>query len=74
MRKVLLSLMAAAAIGVGFTATSVNAAPIAPSAIEPSVIDTSMTESVQWRRCWHRTYTSYRWCRYYGHRWRYSRW
>jgi hypothetical protein len=74
MRKVLLSLVAAVAMGAGFTMTNANAAPVSPSALQPSIIDTDLTENVQWRRCWHRWRTSYRVCRYYGgHGWRWSR-
>jgi hypothetical protein len=77
MRKVLLSLVAAVAIGAGFTMTSANAAPVSPSALQPSIIDTGLTEDVQWRRrrCWHRPYTSRVVCRYWrgGHGWRWSR-
>ena len=75
MRKVLLSLVAALAIGAGFTMTNANAAPVSPSALQPSIIDTSLTEDVQWRRCWHRWRTSGRVCRWYrgGHHWRWSR-
>jgi hypothetical protein len=76
MRKVLLSLVAAVAMGAGFTMTSANAAPVSPSALEPSIIDTRLTEDVQWRRCWHRWRTSYRVCRWGRpyHGWRRSRW
>ena len=73
MRKVLLSLVATVAIGVGFTMTNANAAPVSPSAMQPSIIDTGLTEDVQWRRCWHRWRTSRTVCRYYGHHWRWSR-
>ena len=58
MRKVLLSLVAAVAMGACFTMTNANAAPVSPSALQPSIIDTSLTEDVQWRRCWHRWRTS----------------
>ena len=76
MRKVLLSLVAAAALSAAaFTMTSANAAPVSPSAIQPSIADTDMTDTVQWRRCWHRWRSSYRVCRYWGggHYWRWSR-
>jgi len=75
MRKVLLSLVAAVAIGAGFTMTSANAAPVSPSALQPSIVDTGLTEDVQWRRCWHRWRTSRVVCRYWrgGHGWRWSR-
>jgi len=74
MRKVLLSLAAAAAIGTAFTVTSANAAPVTPSALQPSIIDTGLTEDVQYRRCWHRWRTSRVVCRYWGgHHWRWSR-
>lgn len=72
MRKVLLSLVAALAIGAGFTMTNASAAPVSPSAIEPAIGDTNLTDTVQWRRCWHRWRSSYRVCRWYGHRWRWS--
>lgn len=79
MSKVLLSLAAAMAMGVGFTMTSANAAPVSPSAIQPSIIETDLTEDVQWRRrrCWHRPYTSRVRCWWAGpryHYWRRSRW
>jgi hypothetical protein len=76
MRKVLLSLVAAAAMGgAAFTMTSVNAAPMSPSALQESIIDTNLTEEVQRRRCWHRWRTSRVACRYWrgGHYWRSSR-
>lgn len=79
MRKVLLSLAAAVAIGACFTTTNANAAPLSPSAIQPSIIETDLTEDVQWRRrrCWHRPYSSRVRCwvgpRPY-HYWRRSRW
>ena len=79
MRKVLLSLAAVAAIGFGFSMTNANAAPVSPSAIQPSILETGLTEDVQWRRrrCWHRPYTSRVRCAYWGpryHGWRRSRW
>ena len=75
MRKVLLSLVAAVAIGAGFTMTNANAAPVSPSALQPSIIDTGLTEDVQWRRCWHRWRSSRVVCRYWRgrHYWRWSR-
>jgi hypothetical protein len=75
MRKVLLSLVAAVAMGAGFTMTSANAAPVSPSALQPSIIDTGLTEDVQWRRCWHRWRSSRVVCRYWRgrHYWRWSR-
>jgi hypothetical protein len=81
MRKVLLSLVATVAIGAGFTITSTNAAPVSPSALQPSITDTGLTEDVQWRRCWHRWRSSRVVCRYWrggyrwrgGHHWRWSR-
>ena len=74
MRKVLLSLVAAVAIGAGFTMTSASAAPVSPSALQPSIIDTSLTEDVQ-RRCWHRWRSSRTVCAWRGgrHYWRWSR-
>lgn len=75
MRKVLLSLVAATALaGAALTMTNANAAPVSPSALQPSIADTDLTDNVQWRRCWHRWRTSRVWCRWYGHRWRWSRW
>ena len=78
MRKVLLSLAAAVAMGAAFTITSANAAPVSPSGLAPSIEDTSMVQDVQ-RRCWHRwnsrwrcVYRGYR--VYRGHGWRGSRW
>jgi hypothetical protein len=74
MRKVLLSLVAAVAMGAGFTMTSANAAPVSPSALQPSIADTGLTEDVQWRRCWHRWRSSRTVCQYRGgHGWRWSR-
>jgi len=74
MRKVLLSLVAAVAMGAGFTMTNANAAPVLPSALQPSIADTGLTEDVQWRRCWHRWRSSARVCRWRGgHYWRWSR-
>ena len=75
MRKVLLSLVAAVAMGAGFTMTSANAAPLSPSALQPSIIDTTLTEDVQWRRCWHRWRSSRTVCAWRGgrHYWRWSR-
>jgi len=70
MRKVLLSLVAALAMGAGFAMTSVNAAPVSPSALQPSILDAGLTEDVQWRRCWHRWRTSTRVCRWHGRYWR----
>ena len=48
MRKVLLSLVAAVAIGAGFTMTNASAAPVSPSALQPSIADTGLTEDVRW--------------------------
>ncbi len=79
MRKVLLSLVAAVAIGAGFTMTSANAAPVSPSALQPSIIDTAMVEDVRWvRRCRHNWRNSRVRCvRVWrpgrGHYWRWSR-
>ena len=75
MRKVLLSLAIAAAVGAGFATTGANAAPVLPSALQPSIIDTNLTEEVQRRRCWHRWRSSRVTCRYWrgGHYWRSSR-
>ena len=77
MRKLVLSLVAAVAMGAGFTMSSANAAPVAPSAIQPSIVDTGLTEDVQWRRCNHRWRTSrvvcWRGGMRGGHRWRWSR-
>lgn len=75
MRKVLLSLVAAVAMGAGFTMTNANAAPLSPSALQPSIIDTSLTEDVQRRRCWHRWRSSRTACVWRGgrHYWRWSR-
>ena len=60
MRKVLLSLVAAVAMGAGFTMTNANAAPVSPSAMLPSIAEGNLTEDVQWRRrrCWHTGYYS----------------
>ena len=77
MRKVLLSLVAAAAIGAGFTMTGANAAPVTPSALQPALADSSNVEDVRWvRRCGHnwrnsrvRCWTVWR----PGHGWRWSR-
>jgi hypothetical protein len=77
MRKVLLSLVAAAAIGAGFTMISTaNAAPVTPSAMLPSIAEGNLTEDVQWRRrrCWHTGYYSRVRCVWRGgHGWRWSR-
>jgi len=77
MRKVLLSLVAAAAMSAAaFTMTNANAAPVSPSALQPSIADSNLTDNVQWRRCWHRWRTSRTWCRWHGrhhHYWRWSR-
>jgi hypothetical protein len=69
MRKVLLSLVVAVAMGFGFTMMNANAAPVSPSAVQPSVIDTGLTEDVQWRG--HRHH--WRWSRGHRHHWRWSR-
>ena len=77
MRKVLLSLAAAVAMGAAFTVTSANAAPVTPSALQPALVDSSMVEDVRWvRRCGHywrnsrvRCWTVWR----PGHYWRWSR-
>jgi hypothetical protein len=55
MRKVMLSLVAAVAIGAGFTMpTGANAAPVSPSALQPSIADSNLVEDVRWvRRCAH---------------------
>jgi hypothetical protein len=79
MRKVLLSLVAALAIGAGFTMTNANAAPLSPSALQPSIVDSSLAEEVRWvRRCRHnwrnsrvRCWTV--WRPGGGHYWRWSR-
>ncbi len=65
-------MVAALAIGAGLTMRNANAAPVSPSALEPSILDTSMTEDVQWRRCWHRWRSSRIVCRWHGrcHYWR----
>jgi hypothetical protein len=79
MRKVLLSLIAAVAMGFGFTMTNANAAPVSPSALQPSVIDTTLTEDVQWRRHYHhwrwsgRRFHHWRWSGHRFHHWRWSR-
>jgi hypothetical protein len=76
MRKVLLSLAAAAVMGgAAFTMTSANAAPVSPSALQASITDTNLTEDAQWRRrrCWHRPYSSRVRCVVRGHYWRWSR-
>ena len=77
MRKVLLSLVAAVAIGAGFTITNTNAAaPVSPSALQPSIIDTGLTEDAQWGCCcWHRWRSSRTVCAWRGgrHYWRWSR-
>jgi hypothetical protein len=77
MRKVLLSAAAALAIGGGFSMTSASAAPVTPSALQPSIIDTDLTEDVQWRRrCRHHWRSSRVVCwRGWrgGHHWRWSR-
>jgi hypothetical protein len=77
MRKVLLSLAAAAAMAVGFSmTTTANAAPATPSAMLPSLVETGLTEDVQWRRrrCWHTGYYSRVRCVWRGgHGWRWSR-
>jgi hypothetical protein len=76
MRKVLLSLAAVAAMAVGFSMTNANAAPVSPSALAPSILETGLTEDVQWRRrrCWHRPYSSRVRCVVRGgHGWRWSR-
>ena len=71
MRKVLLSLVVAVAMGFGFTMTNANAAPVSPSALQPSVIDTGLTEDVQWRGYRYRHH--WRWSRGHRHHWRWSR-
>jgi hypothetical protein len=56
--------------------TNANAAPVSPSALAPSIEDTSLTDNVQWRRCFHRWRSSRVVCRYWGrpgHYWRWSR-
>lgn len=74
MRKLMLSLVAAAAMaGTLMTPSSASAAVGSLPAIQPAIIDTSITEDVQWRRCWHRPYSRV-WCRYGGgHRYGWSR-
>lgn len=77
MRKVLLSLVAAIAMGAGFTMTNASAAPITPSAMQPALADSGLIEDVRWvRRCGHnwrnsrvRCWTVWR----PGHNWRWSR-
>ncbi|MBX9774958.1 MAG: hypothetical protein K2Y71_11175 [Xanthobacteraceae bacterium] len=80
MRKVLLSLVAAAAIGASFTMMpTANAAPVSPSALAPALVDSNIVEDVRWvRRCRHnwrnsrvRCWTVWRPGR--GHYWRWSR-
>lgn len=78
MRKVMLSLVAAVAIGAGFTMTTpANAAPISPSALQPSIADSDLIEDVRWvRRCAHNWRNSRVRCwRVWrgGHYWRWSR-
>jgi hypothetical protein len=80
MRKVLLALVAAVAIGAGFSMTGANAAPVTPSALQPALVDTNVVDDVRWvRRCGHNWRTSYRRCWTVwrgwrgGHRWRWSR-
>jgi hypothetical protein len=76
MRKVLFSLVAAAAIGAGFTVTNANAAPVAPSAVAPAIADSNLAQDVRWvRRCWVNRWGHTR-CRTFwrgGHDWRWSR-
>jgi hypothetical protein len=81
MRKVLLSLAAAVAIGAGVSATGASATPMTPSALQPALVDTNVVDDVRWvRRCWHGYRTSFRRCRAVwvpGYRWRgrhYWRW
>jgi hypothetical protein len=71
----LLSLVAAAAVGGAvFTMTSVNAAPVLPSALQPSITDVNLTEDVQRRRCWRHWRSGRLVCNYVrGHYWRWSR-
>lgn len=77
MRKLLLSLVAALAIGAGFTMTNANAAPVAPSAVQPALVDSNLVEDVRWvRRCGHNWRNSRVRCwRVWrpGHGWRWSR-
>lgn len=77
MRKLLLSLVAALAIGAGFTLTNANAAPVAPSAVQPALVDSNLVEDVRWvRRCGHNWRNSRVRCwRVWrpGHGWRWSR-
>jgi hypothetical protein len=76
MRKVLLSLVAAVAITTGFSMTSASAAPVSPSALQPTIADTNLVEDVRWvRRCWRNRWGNLR-CRTFwrpGHYWRWSR-
>jgi hypothetical protein len=76
MRKLLLSLVASAAMAGAFIPSSASAAVGSLPAVQPAIIDSAMVEDVQYRRCWHRGYS--RWfCRYgggYRHGWRRSRW
>ena len=77
MRKVLLSLVAAVAMGAGFTMTTgANAAPVSPSALQPSIADTNAIEDVRWvRRCGHnwRNSRTRCWTVWRSHYWRWSR-
>lgn len=77
MRKVLLSLVAAAAMSAGFTVTNVHAAPVSPSAIQPALADSNIAEDVRWvRRCGHNWRNSRARCWNVwrpGHYWRWSR-
>jgi hypothetical protein len=78
MRKLLLSLVASAAMGGALMMpTSAGAAVGSLPAVAPAITDSNLVEDVQWRRrCWHRGY-SRTVCRYWGgggHGWRRSRW
>jgi hypothetical protein len=79
MRKVLLSVAVAVAMGAGFSMTSANAAPVTPSAVQPALVDSNVVQDVRWvRRCRHvwrgsRVRCARIWVPGGGHHWRWSR-
>jgi hypothetical protein len=78
MRKVLLSLVAAAAMS-STGLTSANAAPVSPAALQIAINDTAMIEDVRWVRSCRHNWRNSRvrcvqvWRPGRGHYWRSSR-